>query len=226
MKKIFVLLALVFLITGCSVKKLPNDNLEEVIDSVLSSNDNLENQYFPGYQYYLPREVLLIDKYGYNTTMLYKNNKMYLYVDVISYHHKIEHDYEEKDVYFSKVLENGKKKGYINIVKKENGYYIVMEYNNGKIETYSNHENLTGTIINSLTILKSLKFNDVVIDSLIGENKIEYKEEKFDLFKFDSNDDGYLNIIEDKEKYNNEKSEEEILTDEDSIKIEKEDELN
>lgn len=223
MKKIFVLLALVFLITGCGIKVMPDDNLEEVIDEVLTSKDDLKNQYFAGYQYYLPRGVSLIEKFDYNTTLLYMGNKMYLYVDIISYHHKVEEDYElEEDIYFSKLLEHDNKKGYINVYQENNGYYIEVKYNYGKIETYTEEKYLTNTIMNSLYILKTLKFNDAVIDSLIGENKIEYKEEKFDLFKSDSDDNGYLDIIEkNDEKY----EEEDELIDDDKINIDIEDEL-
>lgn len=223
MKKIFVLLALVFLITGCGIKVMPDDNLEEVIDEVLTSKDDLKNQYFAGYRYYLPRGVSLIEKFDYNTTLLYMGNKMYLYVDIISYHHKVEEDYElEEDIYFSKLLEHDNKKGYINVYQENNGYYIEVKYNYGKIEAYAEEEYLTNTIMNSLYILKTLKFNDAVIDSLIGENKIEYKEENFDLFKSESDNNGYLDIIEkNDEKY----EEDDELVDDDKVNIDIEDEL-
>ena len=222
MKKIFVLLALVFLITGCSVKEMPMDNLEKVIDNVLTSNDKLRNQYFEGYQYYMPGGVSLIDKYGYNIVLLNKNTKMYLYVDVISYHHKTEKEYTVKeDIYYSRLLENGKKKGYINITEKDDSYYIEIEYNYGKIEAYSSKENLTTVVMNSLYILKTLDFNDVVIDSLIGENKIEYKEEKFNL-KVSKSEEEYLGVgsSDDDSEFDN------ILIDEDTIELENDDELN
>lgn len=224
MKKIFVLLALVFLVTGCSLTE--EKDLEKVVDDVLASNENFTNKNFSGYEYYLPRGVTLTNKLGYNSTLKYKSNQIYLYVDVISYYHKIEKDYQEKeDIYFSKVLDYDDKKGYINVTKTENTdeYYIDIEYNYGKIETYSNKTDLNGTIINSLSVLKSLRFNDAVIDSLIGENQIEYKEEKFDLFGSESTDDGYLDIIDD--KYYGEDNDDEILVDEDRIVIEAEEEL-
>ena len=83
MKKIFALLALVLVVTGCTVQEL-DDNLERVIDTTLADEAKLSNQNFDGYQYYLPREVSLVDKMDYNTVLMYKNNKMYLYVDIIS----------------------------------------------------------------------------------------------------------------------------------------------
>ena len=222
MKKIFVLLALVFLITGCTVQIMPMDNLEKVIDNVLTSNDKLRNQYFEGYQYYMPGGVSLIDKYGYNIVLLNKNTKMYLYVDVISYHHKTEKEYTVKeDIYYSRLLENGKKKGYINITEKDDSYYIEIEYNYGKIEAYSSKENLTTVVMNSLYILKTLDFNDVVIDSLIGENKIEYKEEKFNL-EVSEDEEEYLGVRDEED----DSDEEDILVDEDTIELENDDELN
>lgn len=226
MKKIFVLLALVFLVTGCSIKEIPQDNLEDAIDSVLVGSADLENQYFAGYQYYLPREVSIIDKFDYNTILLHKRNRLYLYVDVISYYHKTKEEYETNDnLYFSKVLEYGNKKGYVNIDKEnEDKYYIDIVYNYGKIEAYSNKENLSSTVLNSLVILNTIKFNDAVIDSLIGENKIEYKEEKFNLFNSDSNNDGYLNI--DENHTSNKNKEEDELIDEEIIEIEDFDELD
>ncbi len=223
MKKIFVLLALVFLITGCSATE--KQNLETLVDDVLASNENFTNKNFSGYEYYLPRGVILTNRLGYNSTLKYRSNKIYLYVDVISYYHKIEKNYHaDEEVYFSKELENNEKRGYINIIKTKNEdeYYIDIEYNFGKIEAYSNKENLNGTVINSLNILKTLKFNDAVLDSLIGDNKIEYKEEKFDLFGSEKTDDGYLDIIDG--KYDPD-SDDNILVDEDKIVIEAEEEL-
>jgi len=226
MKKMFVLLALVFLVSGCTV--IPENNLERVIDDVLRSNDNLKNQYFAGYDYYLPREVSLLHKFDYNSILLYKSNQMYLYVDVISYYHKTKEEYKENDdIYFSKTLEYDEKKGYINIIEEDNTYYIEIKYNYGKIEAYSSKDNLTGTVINSLYILNTLQFNDNVIESLIGENKIEYKEEKFNLFKSETETNEYLDIKDEEKKEDEDiEKEDEILNDEDNIKLELDDELN
>lgn len=225
MKKIFILLALVFLITGCSIEKMPQDNLEKVIDSVLTNKVKLRNQNFSGYKYYKPREVSLINKFGYNITLLHKGNEMFFYVDVISYYHKVDKDYNLKnDIYLSKELEYGSKKGYINIEEKDDEYFIEIEYNYGRIEAYSDEKNLTTTVMNALYILNTLEFNDVIIESLIGENKIEYKEEKFNLFKSDSDDDGYLNTG--KEHDSSKQEETDFFDDEDQIKIDNDDELD
>ena len=121
----------------------------------------------------------------------------------------------KEDIYYSRLLENGKKKGYINITEKDDSYYIEIEYNYGKIEAYSSKENLTTVVMNSLYILKTLDFNDVVIDSLIGENKIEYKEEKFNL-EVSEDEEEYLGVRDEED----DSDEEDILVDEDTIELE------
>jgi hypothetical protein len=159
MKKIFILLALVFLITGCSIEKMPQDNLEKVIDSVLTNKVKLRNQNFSGYKYYKPREVSLINKFGYNITLLHKGNEMFFYVDVISYYHKVDKDYNLKnDIYLSKELEYGSKKGYINIEEKElvDKSFIVDNYINK----------------NTSFMVDSLKLNGIKVMTLGTGNKI------------------------------------------------------
>lgn len=222
MKKIFVLLALVFLVTGCTT--LSNYDLEKVIDEVLTSNEDLSNQYFAGYQYYLPREVSLINKYDYNTILKYKGNNIYLYVDIISYYHKVEVNYKNKSSsYFYKELDYNGKKGYINIEEDNDIYYVDIRYNYGRIEFYTKERDLSNMVIQSFYILKTLKYNDVVIDSLIGENKIEYQEEQFDLFKSDGSSDNYLKTADDYD--NSENDEDEKLLEDDSIKLEDDNDL-
>jgi hypothetical protein len=222
MKKIFVLLALVLLVTGCSVTE--KQDLEKIVDDVLVSNENFINKNFSGYEYYLPRGVMLINKLGYNSTLKYKTNQIYLYVDVISYYHKIEKKYERKEeIYFSKKLKYDEKKGYINVTKTKDKdeYYVEIEYNYGKIEFYTNEANLNGTIINSLLILKTLRYNDAVIESLIGENKIEYKEEKYNL-KVSKTEAEYLGVA----NSDDDSIHDDILVDEDTIELENDDELD
>ena len=80
MKKIFVLLALVFLVTGCSVTE--KQTIENVVDDVLASNQNFTNKHFSGYEYYLPRGVSMTNKLGYNSTLKYRSNQIYLYKSI------------------------------------------------------------------------------------------------------------------------------------------------
>lgn len=217
MKKIFILLALIFFVTGCGLKQ--EKDLEKIVNNVLASEEkNLSNKNFSGYKYYLPRGMILNNKLGYNSTFRYKSNNIYLYVDVISYYHKIKKEYKKVDgIYFSQILNYNDKNGIINVKKTKNNdkYFVEIEYNYGKIEAYSNEKDLNGVIINSLSILKTIRFNDSVIDSLIGDNQIEYKEEKFDMFKPEKEDNNHLSSSNG--GYNNDDNDEDILLDDDKI---------
>ena len=52
--------------------------------------------------------------------------------------------------------------------------------------------------------MRSVKFNDSVIESLIGENALDYQEEDFSLFKADSSKESYMEVIKrnESEEYN------------------------
>ena len=96
MKRLIVLLSIsVLFITGCSVVKIDRSDYEKNIDNLMSRKVRMYNTFYEGYKYYLPKGLTLIDKEDYNAVLKdSKNNRYYLYVDVISYYHKIENDYE------------------------------------------------------------------------------------------------------------------------------------
>jgi len=194
MKKLFVLLALIFLVSGCTIHDLQDADTKLIIDEVMTSDIDLKNQSFRGYQYYLPREVELLDKNGYNSILLYNNKKMYLYVDLLAYYNHVDEKYQlAKDIYLYKEINVDDKKGYVRIIEKDNVYYIEMRYNYSRIQAYTEKKNINPTIVNMAYILKTMTYNDTIIESMIGDNKIEYQEYSFDLFKSESKDDHYLN---------------------------------
>ena len=45
-------------------------------------------------------------------------------------------------------------------------------------------------------ILRSVKFNRSVVESLVGENVSEYDEENFSLFKADNSAESFLDVVE------------------------------
>lgn len=45
-------------------------------------------------------------------------------------------------------------------------------------------------------ILRSVEFNDAVLESLVGENILDYKEENYTLFKDDSSKESFLDVVE------------------------------
>jgi len=140
----------------------------------------------------------LVDKNDYNSKFLYNGDNYYLYVDIVSYYHKIDIKYEENaNYYLSKKIDYNGNKGYIEIQKLEDDtYYIKIEYNYSKIEGKVSSENLNRGIYNSIKILSSVTYNDNIINSMVGENALNYEEEEFNLFESKREEGSYLDYIE------------------------------
>ena len=184
-KKIILLIIVILTITGCT--NLTNMSIDEVVDVMLESDTNLSNNVFEGYEYYIPKGLKLLEKDEYNASLKDEyNNTYYFYIDVVSYYNKEETDYKvNKKAYFSKELNYNKKKGYLEITKIEDTdrYFIEYMYNYGKIEAFVKENEIKSAIINMSSILKSLEFNRTVLESLIGNNVLNYKEDTYDVMK-------------------------------------------
>lgn len=199
MKRIIVLLSIVMLfVTGCSVTRLDDTNLSQNMKTLLSKKVNLYNVFYDGYKYYLPKGVSFVEKEDFNALLKDRNNnKYYLYVDAISYYHKVENDYEvNHDAHFSKKLDYNKKTGYIQIDEIDSKYFVQFVFNYVKMEAYVEKKDLTDVVNNMCYILRSVKFNDAILESLIGENILDYKEENYTLFKADSSKESFLDVVE------------------------------
>ena len=199
MKKIAVLLsAILLLLTGCSVVKLSDNNIEKNIDTLMSEKVKLRNVYYDGYTYYLPKGISFVSKDEFNAILKDSyNNKYYLYVDAIGYYHKVKNSYEENyDLYLSKKLKYNKKDGYIQIEEIDSKYFIQYVFNHVKLEAYVDKDDLNNVIINMSCILRSVKYNDKVLESMIGDNALDYKEVEYNLFKADSSKESFLDVVE------------------------------
>ena len=215
MKRLIVLLSIVtILVTGCSINKLDNNDIGKNIKTLMSEKTKLYNVHYEGYKYYLPKSIGFLDKDDYNAVLKDKNNnKYYLYVDVISYYHKIENDYEiNNDSHYSKRLDYNKKTGYIQIDEVDDKYFIQFVYNYAKMEAYVNEDQLVDVVTNMCLVLRTIEYNDVVLESLIGENQLNYKEEDYTLFKADSSKESFLDVVEREEtdKYKKDLEDEKI----------------
>ena len=199
MKRLIVLLSIVVLfVTGCSVKKLDDTNISKNIKILLSQKSNLHNVNYDGYKYYLPKGISFVNKDSYNALLKDRNNnKYYMFVDIISYYHKKENDYEiSNDSHYSQRIDYNKKTGYIQIDEVDSKYFIQFVYNYAKFEAYVDKKDLVPVINNMCSILRTIKFNDAVLESLIGENALDYKEEEYTLFKADSSKESFLDVVE------------------------------
>ena len=215
MKRLIVLLSIVtILVTGCSINKLDNNDIGKNIKTLMSEKTKLYNVHYEGYKYYLPKGIGFLDKDDYNAILKDKNNnKYYLYVDVISYYHKVENDYEiSNDSHYSKRLNYNGKTGYIQIDEVDDKYFIQFVYNYAKMEAYVDEKELVDVVTNMCLVLRTIKYNDVVLESLIGENQLNYKEEDYTLFKADSSKESFLDVVEreETEKYKKDLEDEKI----------------
>lgn len=200
MKKKIILLSIVLLLfTGCDITRLDTTNISKNIKTLLSQKTKLYNVQYDGYKYYLPKGISFINKDDYNALLRDQfGNVYYVYVDVISYYHKIENTYKvNKDSHYSQKIDYLNKTGFLQIDEyaKKNKYFVQFVFNYVKIEAYVSKDNLTDVITNMCYILRSFKYNDSVLESLIGENVLDYKEEDFTLFKSDSSKETYMDVV-------------------------------
>ncbi len=221
MKKLIVLLStVILLVTGCSAVKLDTADIGKNMKSLLSNNVKLYNVHFDGYKYYVPKGLKFLHKEEYNASFIDKyNNKYYLYVDAIGYYHKSDLKYTiENDIHYSNLLKFNKKDGYIRIEEIDNKFYIQFVFNYAKMEAYVSEDELSTVITNMCYVLRTVKFNDAVLESLVGENVLSYKEENFTLFDTTESKEVYLQAADDEYV-----EEEKDVFDEDELDIDLED---
>ena len=140
---------------------------------------------------------------------MYNDDTFYLYVDVVSYYYKTTKEFTPSDTnYLSKELRFNDKIGYIDITEKDDKYFVEFMYNYAKIEAYLDKDNLNDAVLNMAYILSSVQYNEKVIDTLIGENVLDYKEEKFDIFESKREQSNFLEWVEKYDTYDESKDKE------------------
>jgi len=219
MKKIMFLFTLLVFFTGCSIKDINNYEIDAVIEDAFEHTEYTANVVFDGYKYYLPRGINLVDKVDYNSKLLFNGNYYYLYIDVVSYYHKAKISYVvNKNAYFSSDISYNGNFGYIEIIEKNDGIYnLEIFYNYAKIETEVPLDNLKEAVYNSIKILSSVTYNDVILNTIIGDNILNYQEEEFKLFESKREEGNFLDYIEEFGTYD---EEEENIKDEDLLESE------
>ena len=85
----------VILFTGCTVVRIDTTNIDNIISVVLSKKNTLYNRVGKGYKYYVPRGVTYIDTTELNDKLYSNGNYYYLYIDAVSYYHKVKINYKE-----------------------------------------------------------------------------------------------------------------------------------
>lgn len=215
MRKYFLpLIIVLFCLTGCS--NIVNKTPDEVIDLAFSSVSKT-NTAFKGFKLYVSNNMNVINDNSGNVVLTSNGDKYYLYVDLISYYNKISNDYkvnDENTAFYTKILDKDSKSGYVLITKYSDKYFVEVMYNYAKVEVITS--NYKEALSKSLILLNSIEFNDKIIDSLVGNNILEYDEEKFNLLGPSNETTNFLEWVE----YDEEIEEDKNILDEDIIEIE------
>lgn len=197
MKIKYIILSLfMFLLCGCG--NIQDESIESIINE-LATTSNKVNQYHTGYSYYLPTGMKVKEYSSMNEVLETDENVYYLYVDLISYHKKNKNDYEvNEQLYYSKKIETDKKFGYIQISLQENDEYLIeIMFNYAKIEVMVEKDDINVALNYAVSILKSIKYNDSVIENLLGNDVLSFQEQVYDIFHTDSTEkSNYLKAIE------------------------------
>lgn len=214
MKKLLVIFSLAFLLSGCTLVNIEEQSYEEIVKDVMVKDFDLKNVSQSGYSYYLPKGVLLKKSSSLNSVLYYNHRKMYLYVDALSYYHKVESNYAvNKDSYYSLKIDQHGKQGYLEITQISTKYFVEFMYNYSKIEAYVEEEDLKSTITKMAYILNSVQYQDTILNTLIGDSSLDYNEEKFNIFKPKREEGSFLDYVE------QEKSDYEAIKDEDQLEM-------
>ncbi len=207
MKKFLVVLIAILILSGCS--NIQSKDYDTLISEVASSKYDIVNTYRTGYKYYAPGNMDISNILDYNETLEDSSHKYYFYVDVVSYYNRVIENYEvNPDAYYSKVINYQDKYGYIEINKWKNGKYLLeIMYNYAKIEVIVEESFLKEAVSNAMVILASVKYNNSVLENIVGENVLTSKEIEFNIFETKKSESNFLKV-----------SEEDIYEDNDTVK--------
>lgn len=188
----------VILFTGCTVVRIDTTNIDTIVEVVLSKDNHLYNRVGKGYKYYVPRGVTYIDTTELNDKLYSNGNYYYLYIDAVSYYHKVDVSYEEDDaLYYSKEIDIQGKQGYLEIQEQENGMYVIeFVYNYAKIEAMVSEEDINEVVLNASYILSTVQFNNDVIKLMLNETYFTNKEETYDIFEDKEDRTSSSNLVE------------------------------
>jgi len=191
MKKVIILL-LCFFLTGCTVVRIDTTNVDNILNVILSKENNLYNRVGKGYKYYIPKGVTYIDTNELNDKLYSNGVYYYQYIDIVSYFHKIENDNkEDESLYYSKKID-GDKNGYLEIKEENDKYHIKFFYNYSIIEAITSKEEINEVIMNASYILSTIQFNDNVIRLSLNDDYFTNKEEQYNEFKKKQEEEHFL----------------------------------
>lgn len=201
MKKLVSLLFIIFIglfsLTGCTIVRIDTSDFDNISNIILSKENSLYNHIGKGYKYYIPKGVTYIDTNEFNDKLYSNGNYYYLYIDAISYYYQKDFVHSKgDDLYYYKDIDINGKKGYIEITRYNDKFLIDFMFNYAHIESLVPEEDIRDVLLNSSYILSTIKFNSKVIRIMLNEDYFKYKEEKFQLYDNEQENDNFLNYSE------------------------------
>ena len=199
MKKLFLLGAILLVITGCS--SIESSEISSILSDSLNSRVNTTNVNRMGYRYYLPKGLIIKSSKDFNEIISDQKYLYYLYVDIVSYESDIQFTYTvNPDAYYSSSLTYQGKKGYIEINNYENDQYLIeIMYNYAKIEVIAYESDIKKCVAYAISILTSVAYNDNVIENYLGDDIFLSSEEAYDIFEIVGSDN-YLQFTDEVEQ--------------------------
>jgi len=197
MRKKILVLFLLFLLVGCKKINNNNDNYIELVQNCLNDK-KVTNNVSSGYKYYVPKGVKKIKDFDNNQIFLIDGDRVYLYVDVISYFYNKEIRLEDsKDSFYYHEINNNDKTGYIKILKvKDDKYYVSIIYNYSKIEFYTTYEKLNKMVTLTSIIINNIDYNDVIIEKVLEGDLGQFSEFTYEVEKPEDANSNFSQYLE------------------------------
>ena len=196
MIKNLILILSLLLLTGCTMYRIDNLLPEDIINRNIVSVNELYNVNNKGYRYYLPVGFSIYSDEDYNQVLISKGIKYYLNIDIVSYYYKNEIPLEagQNDYKYYR-FGNNDKTGYLKIKKNNDYFFIELCYNYAIIEVEVEEKNINYAISRGISILNSIKYNDLVISKVIGNNEIDTSDTIYEIPSPENKDEN-KNILE------------------------------
>ncbi len=200
MRRLVLLISILMVTSACTnLKNIDyKDNINDTI--IANKNNKIYNHIGNGYKYYLPKYMNIKNVINYNEKINSNDYTYYLYVDIVSYFNKKDINLEKKcDTSYK--FNNGNLNGYLCINNINNEYLVEIVYNYAKIEVKVEKNDLNEAINNSIIILSTIKYDDDLIEHLIGKDKIDNSEETLNIFGDNKGNEDFIDVIEEYDNY-------------------------
>ena len=200
MKKTILLVVGLLILTGCT--NINKADIDTIVLEIQQSKIKVSSETRTGYKYYLPSDLNLLATDNYNEIFLSRDYKYYMYVDIVSYYNKVKFNYEvNPNSYVSKNISYSNIDGYLEVNVKNEKYLIEIMYNYAKIELIVDYGYLKEAIANALIILSTIKYNDDIINNMMGDNILTLGEEQLNIFETNNGESNFLEYLDEYDDY-------------------------